>query len=36
MLAVTGDQLDLPYAEHWAKATGVWELWQALWDEFYR
>jgi hypothetical protein len=36
MLAVTGDQLDLPYLEHWAKATGVWELWQALWDEFHR
>ena len=36
MLAVMGDQLDLHYLEQWAKATGVLELWLALWDEFKR
>ena len=34
MLTVIGEQLDLPYLEAWARATGVSELWLALWDEF--
>ncbi len=36
MLAVVGDELDLPYLEHWAAELGVLELWGALWDEFHR